>query len=42
MLKTSIPWNDLLREYGDGITAWRRLKEWGERLLKENHGHPRS
>ena len=28
VLKTGIPWNDLPEEYGDDVTAWRRLKEW--------------
>jgi transposase len=28
VLKTGIPWNDLPKEYGDDITAWRRLREW--------------
>jgi transposase len=31
VLKTGIPWNDLPKEYGDDVTAWRRLKEWEER-----------
>lgn len=30
VLKTGIPWNDLPEEYGDDVTAWRRLKEWEE------------
>jgi transposase len=28
VLKTGIPWNDLPDEYGDDVTAWRRLKSW--------------
>lgn len=28
VLKTGIPWNDLPSQYGDDVTAWRRLKEW--------------
>ena len=28
VLKTGIPWNDLPSEYGDDVTAWRRLKRW--------------
>lgn len=28
VLKTGIPWNDLPKEYGDDVTAWRRLREW--------------
>ena len=32
VLKTGIPWNDLpAEEYGDDVTAWRRLKEWEEK-----------
>jgi transposase len=31
VLKTGIPWNDLPKEYGDDVTAWRRLKEWEEK-----------
>jgi len=31
VLKTGIPWNDLPKEHGDDVTAWRRLKEWEER-----------
>ena len=31
VLKTGIPWNDLPEEYGDDVTAWRRLKEWEEK-----------
>jgi transposase len=30
VLKTGIPWNDLPDEYGDDVTAWRRLKRWDE------------
>lgn len=30
VLKTGIPWNDLPREYGDDVTAWRRLRGWDE------------
>ena len=30
VLKTGIPWNDLPSEYGDDVTAWRRLRDWGE------------
>jgi transposase len=30
VLKTGIPWNDLPKEYGDDVTAWRRLKRWNE------------
>lgn len=28
VLKTGIPWNDLPKEYGDDVTAWRRLGRW--------------
>ena len=28
VLKTGCPWNDLPKEYGDDVTAWRRLKGW--------------
>lgn len=28
VLKTGIPWNDLPSQYGDDVTAWRRLKKW--------------
>jgi transposase len=28
VLKTGIPWNDLPDEYGDDVTAWRRLRDW--------------
>jgi transposase len=28
VLKTGIPWNDLPKEYGDDVTAWRRLRDW--------------
>lgn len=28
VLKTGTPWNDLPKEYGDDVTAWRRLKRW--------------
>jgi len=28
VLKTRISWNDLPSEYGDDVTAWRRLKRW--------------
>ncbi|MEM3662723.1 MAG: transposase [Sulfolobales archaeon] len=28
VLKTGIPWNDLPSEYGDDVSAWRRLKRW--------------
>ena len=28
VLKTGIPWNDLPSEYGDDVTAWRRLNRW--------------
>ena len=31
VLKTGCPWNDLPEEYGDDVTAWRRLKEWEEK-----------
>ena len=31
VLKTGIPWNDLPKDYGDDVTAWRRLKEWEEK-----------
>ncbi|MDG6956594.1 MAG: transposase [Nitrososphaerota archaeon] len=31
VLKTGIPWNDLPEEYGDDVTAWRRLKEREEK-----------
>ena len=31
VLKTGIPWNDLPKEYGDDVTAWRRLRGWDER-----------
>lgn len=30
VLKTGIPWNDLPKEYGDDVTAWRRLRSWDE------------
>ena len=30
VLKTGIPWNDLPKEYGDDVTAWRRLRTWEE------------
>jgi transposase len=30
VLKTGIPWNDLPEEYGDDVTAWRRLRDWEE------------
>jgi transposase len=30
VLKTGIPWNDLPEQYGDDVTAWRRLKRWDE------------
>jgi transposase len=30
VLKTGMPWNDLPSEYGDDVTAWRRLKRWEE------------
>lgn len=30
VLKTGIPWNDLPSQYGDDVTAWRRLKRWEE------------
>jgi transposase len=28
VLKTGIPWDDLPSEYGDDVTAWRRLRDW--------------
>ena len=28
VLKTGIPWNDLPKERGDDVTAWRRLRDW--------------
>ena len=28
VLKTGIPWNDLPEDYGDDVTAWRRLRRW--------------
>ena len=31
VLKTGIPWNDLPDEYGDDVTAWRRLRDWDEK-----------
>ena len=31
VLKTGRPWNDLPKQYGDDVTAWRRLKEWEDR-----------
>jgi transposase len=31
VLKTGIPWNDLPEEYGDDVTAWRRLRDWDEK-----------
>jgi transposase len=31
VLKTGIPWNDLPKEHGDDVTAWRRLKDWDEK-----------
>jgi transposase len=31
VLKTGIPWNDLPKEYGDDVTAWRRLRDWDEK-----------
>jgi transposase len=30
VLKTGMPWNDLPKEYGDDVTAWRRLRDWEE------------
>jgi transposase len=30
VLKTGIPWNDLPKEYGDDVTAWRRLRDWND------------
>lgn len=30
VLKTGMPWNDLPEEYGDDVTAWRRLRDWEE------------
>jgi transposase len=30
VLKTGLPWNDLPNEYGDDVTAWRRLRDWEE------------
>ncbi len=33
VLKTGMPWNDLPKEYGDDVTAWRRLKEWEEKSV---------
>lgn len=31
VLKTGIPWNDLPKEYGDDVTAWRRFRGWEEK-----------
>ena len=33
VLKTGTPWNDLPLEYGDDVTAWRRLKLWEEKRV---------
>ena len=35
VLKTGIPWNDLPEEYGDDVTAWRRLRDWDEKGVRK-------